>query len=383
MSGLTAVDGVSFSTLTAINGQTLAVIGVPGVASDIIFADAVEHNTAGDDKWLNTGSNPTISSGVTDAHGRVYDLSVNPISLAIGQNLTDFAIGARFRFQTDATQQIILSRDGTLSTNNQIIVSYVAGGSISISRNATQLDITAGSTVSLNAWYYIEVGATIDNTTGSVTCKIYNDSGTLLDTLSFSGDTQNTANSFISHVFIAGANNDAYADDLWIADSTTLYGPLRVENLYPDGDGALTQWAVHAGSGADWELVDEAQNNDATDDLVETSTNLISLFTFQDRALTGAIHAVQVTPVVSRAAAVGGVQFRVVARIGGVNYNGTTLTLGQSGYHARPYCFSTNPATGLAWNSSEVASAEFGVESIATPVDIFLTQIVLELVTAV
>lgn len=355
--------------------------GVPGVATDIIFADGAEHNTAADDKWPATGSNPTIASGVTGAHGRCYDLSANPLILNLNQNLASLAAGARFRFRVDATQDILLFRDGT--TNTQVKVQYVAGGAIAVLRNTTSLDSSAGGLTSLDTWYYIEMGATIDNASGSVTVKIYSDAGALLDTLTFAGDTQNTANGFANHVFVAGTNNDGYADNIWIADSAPTYGPQRVETLYPDGDGALTQWAVGAGSGADWELVDEAQNNDSTDYLQAASTSLISLFTFQDRALTGAIHGVQVTPVIARAAAVGGVQFRVIARIGGVNYNGTTFTIPASGFFARPHCFGTNPATGLAWNSSELASAEFGVESIAVPVDLHMTQIVIEIVTAI
>lgn len=378
MSGLSAVDGVSFSTLTAINGQTLAVIGVPGVASTIIFADGAEHNAAANDKWLQTGANPTIASGATDAHGRYYDCSTNAATLDLGQNLASISCGMRLMSQTDATSQVLLFND---STNNQLNLQYVAGGAFAIRRNTTTL-ATGTFTSSLNTWYYVVLSATIDNS-GSVTARIYSAAGTLLDTITFTGDTQNTANAFANRVVIGGSANDALLDDIWIASTNVNYGPLRVETVYPDGDGSSSAWTIGAGSGAEWELVDEAQNNDSTDYLIGSNPGEISLFTFADRALTGAIHAVQVTPVTSRAAAVAGVQFRVVARIGGVNYNGSTYTFPSSGFDAHPYSFGTNPATGLAWNSSELASAQFGVEFIAGAVQAWCTQIVLELVTAI
>lgn len=355
--------------------------GVPGVATDIIFVDGAEHNTAANDKWIDTTSNPTIASGVTGAHGRCYDLSANPLILNLNQNLVSLAAGGRFRFRVDASQTILLFRD--TASNNQLSIRYVAGGAVDILRGTTtSLDSTAAGLISLDTWYYMEMGATIDNTTGSVTVKIYSDAGTLLDTLTFAGDTQQTANAFANHVLVAGTNNDGYADDLWIADSATLYGPLRVETLYPDGDGALSQWVVGAGSGAEWELVDEAQNNDSTDYLQSITTGHISLFTFQNRALTGAIHAVQVSPVVSASAAVGGIQYRPLVRIGGVNYVGTTFTLDNT-FETRPFCWGVSPATGLAWTDSELASAESGVERTNATINVWFTQIVVEVVCAI
>lgn len=385
MSGLSAVDGVSFSTLSAINGQTLAVIGVPGVASAIIWADGAEHNTAADDKWELSSAALPISSGSADAHGRYYSNATLRQSHAIGANLATLSCGLRFKVPTAlGTDNLIRFQDTT--ANNQLCFQIENTGAFRVARGNAGTVLATSSTglITVGNWYYCEFSATINNTTGSYTAKLYNDSGTLLGTLTASSvDTQDTANASANTIDVGGTNSDTLTDDFWLDNTGALYGPLRVETLYPDGDGTLTQWAVGAGSGAEWELVDEAQNNDSTDYLGAASVNLISLCTFQDRALSGAIHAVQVTPVVARAAAVGGVQFRAVVRIGGVNYNGTTFTFTSNGFVARPHCWGTNPATGLAWNSSELAGAEFGVESIAVPVDVFCTQIVLELVTAI
>jgi hypothetical protein len=313
----------------------------------------------------------------------VYNLSANPAILNLNQNLTSLSAGRRYRPTTDSTQDILLFRD--TASNTQLKVQYQTGGTIAVLRNTTGLDNTSAGLISLNTWYWIEMAATIDNTTGSVTVKIYDDSLTLLDTLSFSGDTQNTANAFANHVLIAGTNDDNYADDIWISSTNALYGPLRVETIYPTGNGDTHEW-TRAGtdSGTDWGQVDEAQDNGTTDYLESATNGKIHLFTFPARSLTGAIHAVQVVPTLGLSGAVGGMTLRAVCRIGGVNYVGSTVTLSNA-FKTYPFAWGTNPSTSAAWDDAGLASAQFGIERVAgTESTVFeqLTQCVIEVVSA-
>ncbi len=355
--------------------------GVAGVSTTVIFVDGVAHMTSPDDKWPETTSNPSIATGVTGAHGRVYDLAANNLIRNLGQNLASLSSGQRWQIRVDATQDILLFRD-TASTT-QVKVRYNAGGSFDVLRNTTVLDSTAAGLVAINTWFYLEMGSTIDNTTGSVTVKIYNDSLTLLDTLTFSGDTQNTANAFANHIILAGSACDAYVEDIWVASTNVSYGPLRVETLYPTGNGASNPFARGgADSGANWSQVDEAQNNDNTDFITSSTVGDIDLFTFPSRSLTGAIHAVQITAVAQRESASTTVM-RHVARVAGSNFAGSNKTL-TSAWIAHVHAMGVNPNTSAAWNSSELIGFQGGVEvvSVTASVDVQVTQVVLEILTA-
>ncbi len=357
--------------------------GVAGISSTAIFIDGVAHMTAADDKWPSTTSNPSIATGVTGAHGRVYDMSTTGTTLIydIGQDLQNLSFIHRWQFRTDATQDIILFRDS--GTNTQVKVQYVAGGSFAVLRNTTSLDTTAAGLVSANTWYYIEMGATIDNTTGSVTVKIYSDSGTVLDTLTFSGDTQSTANASANRVTLGGAACDSYIEDLAIFSTNVVHGPLRVETLYPTANGAANPFARGgADSGNNWDQVNEAQNNDNADFITSSTVADIDLFTFPARSLTGAIHAVQITAVAQRESASTTVM-RHVARVAGSNFAGSNKTL-TSAWISHVHCMGVNPNTTAAWNSSELVGFQGGVEvvSVTASVDVQVTQVVLEILTA-
>lgn len=364
--------------------RSVALGGVPGVASTIIFADGADHVSSGVIKWPDGSDPPTAAP--TGAHGSAYDHSSLAGTYNINQNLADLSAGARYRFRVDATSLILLFSD--TSANVQVGLQYIAGGRIAVVRgpSSTVLDQTAAGVISLDTWYYVELGATINNTTGSVTAKIYDDSGTLLDTLTFSGDTQNTANAFANHFIIGGSANDAYAEDIWLASTSALYGPLRVETLYPDGAGNSAQCARGgADSGANWSQCDETINNGTTDYVIADNANDIDLYTFQNGGLAGAIHAVQVMPAVARAAAAGPTTSRAVVRIGGTNYFGTTHTLTTNAptFRARGHCWGTSPATGLAWTEAELASAEFGFQGVTLTVNVHCTQVAVEVVRAI
>jgi hypothetical protein len=152
--------------------------------------------------------------------------------------------------------------------------------------------------------------------------------------------------------------------------------------MYPTGDGSLVQWTRGgADSGANWSQLDEAQDNGGTDYLHEVTNGNINLCTFPGRARTGtAIHAVQVTMVAQRSAAVGGITFRARVKIDGTDYTGATQAL-LNNFTAFVECWGASPDSGVGWVDSEFAGFEAGVEKIAGAggVDINLTQLVIEI----
>lgn len=348
----------------------------------MIYIDGGDHVTSGDDKF--TTGNPSLTSGA-GLHTRAYDTSAARGARDITA-LTTLSGGCKFRIQTDASDNFFRFMD--TSATNQVVLRYVAGGRFAVARGNTPtvLQQSALGTISTGTDYYAELSVTINNSTGSYTANLYDSSGSLITTLTASGvDTQETANNVVNRFDAGGTVCDALIEDIWINGDGTLYGPLRVETIYPTGDGSTQQWAIGAGSGAHWEVVDEEQNNDTTDYVRSLFNGEIELFTFPARALSGAIHAIQVTPVAARSASVGGMTFRPLARIDSTNYAGATKTLTDN-FIAHPHCWGTNPDTGLAWQDGDEVSGEFGVERVAgteSTVAVRVTQCVLEVLTAI
>jgi hypothetical protein len=354
----------------------------PGVATAMVYIDGGDHVTSGDDKWL-TG-NPSITSGA-GIHTRAYDNSAARGARDIAA-LTTLSGGLKFRIGTDASDNFFRFMD--TSVTNQVVLRYVAGGRFAVARGNTPTVLAQSSlgVITVGQDYYAEIAVVIDNT-GSFTANLYDSTGTLVTTLSDpSIDTQETANNVVNRIDVGGTTCDSITEDIWINGDGTLYGPLRVETLYATGNGSTQEWDVGAGSGAHWELVDEAQNNDATDYVQSPFNSEIELFTFPARVLTGTIYAIQVSPVATRSGAVGGMTFRPMGRIDGNDHFGATKTL-TSAWLTHPHCWGVNPQTGLGWaDGDETGGNEFGVQRVAgteSTVRVQVTQVVLEILTAI
>jgi len=329
---------------------------------NVIFMDGVDiEQTSGSAAWWSafSGSAPSVTSGITDAHDRAWQTNSGgrPI-LTLPTATSTPSSGMRFRVTSDVSVGLLRFFNGS---DIHIDVNYVAGGNFQVLKNATQLAISTGNHIALNTWYPLEVSAVIHDTTGSFTCKLYDDSGTLLETLTDSDvDTRDGASTTAASTLFGAINQ---YEDLWIDSTGTLYGPWRIEVLAPNGAGNYAQ-LTRGGtdSGANFSQVNEApaQIGGAGDDYVDsTGSNQRDSYVLANRSITGTPRSVGVHAVSQRIS--GSPTLKLFLRIGGVDYDGaTTFTATATSAFFSQY-WSNNPATGNAWTDSDIDGMEAGI----------------------
>ena len=206
----------------------------------------------------------------------------------------------------------------------------------------------------------------------------------------------------------AWANNTRYTLDIKI--TLGVSGGVEVywnNSLQTSGSASLTAYAnlrsfrllTHAtGGGAHWSQVQiadvstlnhnvftftpstagtDTDGTGAIGDVTETVTNDATYVEFTAagnkrsgktaaRSLTGTVKSVSVTGRLMRVDATGPQRAKPYVLIGGTRYYGTTFTL-TTAFADYFYVWETNPATGLAWTTSDVndANLEVGWEAVA------------------
>lgn len=335
-----------------------------------------QHENVGNDKWK-LGGTPTLASSISGAHGRYYDNLSQNQTIALGASFQTLSVRMRFQVRQSQTgeRDIFKLMD---TTNSQIGLSWSNPGNFAVVRGAsTVLAISSGSEISLNTWYWAELQVTIADAGGAYTAKLYDDSGTVLVTLSSgSADTQETANASADRLRGGETNVDTVLDDVSVSSDFESLGRCQVETLYPNGAGDITQLTRGGSdSGANWSQCDEAQQNGDTDTVFNAAgADLSDCYAFENRSLAGTPLAVQINATGRQFSGV--CTIRVFCRIGGVTFEGAvthTLTTSHKVYFE---AWSNNPATGNAWTDSEIDSAQFGVRCIGG--NCIITQLAVE-----
>ena len=348
----------------------------------LVFGDSFDHYGHADllKKWT-TG--PTdILTGPYSAISSLYALPphVSGLSLWRGDKyiqktlpavLATFICGMWYQATTFANASIIATfMDSATPDNIHVSVRWDTSGHITLCRDATVL-ATSTNVMATNTWYHIEVKATIaDATSGCYEVRVNGSATNWIPAVS-NGDTRNSGNASIGSVRLYGnANNGvgtARFQDFYILDTTgtqasDFLGPCRFAVLRPAGAGNSAQFT---GNYADnWQNVgDVTADGDATFNQSATAGH-IDLFTMSD-VPAGTIHAIQH---VLYARQDPGAQrvIRPKTRIGGTNYNGTSVNLAASYVmYTEPVMFS--PATGgsTAWDDAELNGMEAGVELVS------------------
>lgn len=374
LSAVSAVDGIARSTLSAINGQTLAPTGLP--ALNLVFIDGSEHWATGVDKFKQStfSSHSAPASGVTGAHGKVTD-DATWDSHGVGiTGIGTPSVKGRFRIRTLGNEELILLQNGT-TTHLQLELR--SDGALQV-RSSAFTHITS-STYAIDTWYEMELFAVIDDSAGAYRLKV---DGAIPSksgggTMDQSGlDTRNGATSTINQVKWGGGTTiDTYVDDHAIDASGNEIGLGQVETLYPNGAGDLAEMTRGgADSGANWSQCDEATLNGDTDYVGNTVSGKRDCYAFQNRSITGTPRAVQVTTTVKLTS--GTPTFKNFLRIGGVNYDGSTTHTATSAYKCYVEVWNTNPATGLAWTDSDIDGLQAGISAIDA--NLRMTQVVVE-----
>jgi hypothetical protein len=353
-------------------------VGAPA-DGNIVFLAAADHESGAAYKWPVVGA-ASINSGITGANGLVYRTTTSQAFVDLPANYQDISCRMRIRpTSMPGSDLVIIFRDDT--NVNQVAFRLLGGdGSFSAVR-ATSTTIAGPSSTGLwtqDNWYTVELQVHIaDSPNGSIEASMYDDAGTLLQTISASGiDTQNTANAYVRRLGVGGVSCDPYFDDVSVDSTGELRGKCEVETLMPTGAGDL---AAHtrggADSGANWSQCEEVPDDGDTTYVQSTGSDQDDCYAFANRSISGDNLAVQVTAVAKLS---GGAsrQIKVFVRIDGVTYLGSITHTLTSSFRGYSECWTNNPATGNAWTNTEINAAQFGVRSVTT--DCRITQIAVE-----
>ena len=247
----------------------------------------------------------------------------------------------------------------TIGVDSSQRVGVMRGGS-----TGTVLGSSAIGVVPVAVSSYIEIGATIHDTTGTVTIKV---NGTSVLTLT-GQDTRNGLTGVIQSVQFGSNNVACYFDDLYVCDSSgsapnnTFLGDVRVDAVFPDGDGNYTEWTPSTGT-THYTLVDETTPN--TSDYNSSGTSG-QRDTYAFAALPSVVGTPTVYGVAVNAACLkddaGAVNnWRAMVRSSSTDANGATSFAPSTSQEIQQTIFETDPNGSIAWTQTSVNAAEFGV----------------------
>lgn len=307
---------------------------------------------------LYSPNNAHLNSGSTPVH---------LVSRSLPSNFTTFICGVAFEASGfHAVKNIITFRD---SGTRQLEVGVNTAGQLFVSRAGTVL-AASGASIAANVYNYIEIKATINNTTGSYEVRL-NGANVLSAT---NVDTQNTTNAFINEVAL-GAYERALGDltncthkydDFYFCDTTgstnnDFLGDIRIDAIYPTADGFYTQWTTSTGADH-YALVDETDPNTTDYNSDGTIGNKDSYVMQNPPALLSqTIHGVKAKVAALKDDA-GARSIKVGVRSGSTNGLSAAKSLGTSqAYHS--HILETDPNTGSAWTPAAVDAVEALIET--------------------
>lgn len=244
-----------------------------------------------------------------------------------------------------------------------------ASKQLTVTRNGTLLG-TGTTVLSTSTYYYIEFKCNISDTVGAPVIRINGVAETMtwVTGTASTQDTRNAGNATADTITIGGSTGlsttfdvcDLYVCDTAGSTNNDFLGDVRVEAIFPSGNGTTSNLVGSDGNSTDnYLLVDETAPDTA--DYVESST-VTDKDTYAFGNLTstsGSVYGVQVLPYAAKTDA--GVRSIVsVARLSGTEVDGATKTLSTTPTYY-PDIRETKPGGG-AWSISDVNSAEFGVK---------------------
>lgn len=169
--------------------------------------------------------------------------------------VSSLSIGFAYRADAILSRIILAFQNGT--TTSHISLHLVNNGALEI-RNAgnTIVGTTAAGVIALDAWHYIEFGATISDTAGTAELKL--DGVTLLSLtgLDTRNGTTTTANLLRLHTSVTGAGRNDF-DDLYLCDTFASLGQRRIDVIRPSADTIDKDFVPSTGT-VNYAMVDDA-----------------------------------------------------------------------------------------------------------------------------
>jgi len=234
-----------------------------------------------------------------------------------------------------------------------------SGGFIVVVDSASVAISTGTTALSANTWYRLEFTCGAGATPQAYELKI--DGTSELSGTAFMGSGNHSASLFGKTTNFNGNTVDFYYDD-FLADTASFPGAGQIETMIADSTGTYTTWSIGAGSGAQWEQVDEVPTDSNTTYLLSTNTdgNIVSfgLESTTSAGISGTIKAVKVVNIVARNTTNGSLESHL--RSGGTDSaSGAGSTI--AGYQVRTgLVLETDPSDSSAWTTADLDAVEIG-----------------------
>ena len=332
------------------------------------FCDSFDHYARADllSKWTSAvGAGSQITTVGRNSTNGFRSRSLNTESVTVQlDSRQEWWVG--FAFAMNANTIAIRIADWLDAASRQFGIASTAAGVLAVDRNGSVLD-TGTTVLTAGLHYYIELYLLVGNAgVGAYELKIngiteFSDAGV---------DTQNTANATANQFRIgkdaSNAINSDY-DDIYIVDdqgsapNDTFLGDVRVQALFPNGNGNSSVFLGSDGNSTDnYLLVDETANDGDTTYVQGSTVGDKDTYAFTDPTPgSGTVYGVQILPYARKTDA-GVRDICTVARLSGTETDGPNQTL-STGYTYLDDIRETKPGGG-AWTISDVTSAEFGVK---------------------
>ena len=210
-------------------------------------------------------------------------------------------------------------------------------------------------------WQYLEVSSQAGvSGTGTISVYLQGVQVLTLTGLSLSA-------SFDTIVLMTGANytprgqyDGTYVvDDLYLANTVTPLGPVRVSTLRPSGAGASTQWTPV--SGANWTQVSETLVDGNVSYVFSNTVGNSDLYTVNPLPVTPPtiLGVSVVTFAETTDANPRSIYAQIRSGLGSTVYTGSAITL-SGGYFRYDRLLTLDPYSGVAWTATGVNNSQIG-----------------------
>ena len=263
-----------------------------------------------------------------------------------------------------------------VAPNGQLYVSVsdTAGGTNAYGWNMVMIPgAISTEAIALDQWYYVEMKAVIDDTAGSVIVRlngteVINVSDVRTTATNYSATTWSDFHLSSNSTGMANQNAEYLIDDLYVCDGSgpgpynTFLGDVKVKTCFPNAAGTYDDWTrAGADSGDNYNQVNEAAPNDATDYTTSATPGDTDSFATDYAAEGYAVWAVQHVMCRQKASA-GTASVTPFFRIGGSDYTGTAQNPSAQDWQYGREIFTTSPDTATTWTEAEIEGLELGYQ---------------------
>lgn len=238
-----------------------------------------------------------------------------------------------------------------------------AAGEIQAYRLSTLLGTSSAGAVTAGVWRFIEIKATINDTTGSVEVKV---AGSTILNLTSQDTKQGSTAEWAGFRLVSGGGTGQFVFDDWYildtsgAQNNDFIGNHRVDLVQPDSAGDSAQYTPSAGS--NYQNVDENPKDDDTTYNENATTGNKDLFNYGAMPSIGTISGLQVNTV-CRETDASTFSLKTLIKTGTTESADTAQTIGTTTYVNLYRVSELDPDTSSAWTESGVNGAQFGYET--------------------